>query len=284
MHSGVRPCAMPALVQIGSKVPKKAPPANGADRFLPTNLREAHARGWDELDIVLVNGDAYVDHPTFGVPLVARLLAARGFRVGIISQPRWDEKAFAELIERYHASLLRLALAYVATREQAEDVVQETWMGVLNGIDRFEGRSSLKTWIFRILVNRAKTKGVREHRSIPFSALEGDGDDTEPSVDPSRFQAGGWSAPPESWEGIPEDRLLSAETRAVVDDAIAMLPDMQRAVIALRDVRGFTAQEACDVLGLTEANQRVLLHRARSKVRARLEEYLGSAETSAVAP
>ena len=87
---------MPALVQIGSKVPKKAPPANGADRFLPTNLREAHARGWDELDIVLVNGDAYVDHPTFGVPLVARLLAARGFRVGIISQPRWDEKAFAE--------------------------------------------------------------------------------------------------------------------------------------------------------------------------------------------
>jgi RNA polymerase sigma-70 factor (ECF subfamily) len=193
-----------------------------------------------------------------------------------------DEKAFTTLIDRYHSSLLRLAMSYVATREQAEDVVQETWMGVLNGIDRFEGRSSLKTWIFRILVNRAKTKGVRERRSVPFSSLEGDGDENRPSVDPSRFQdgtrtPGAWSAPPDSWEGIPEERLLSAETRMVVDDAIALLPAMQRAVITLRDVRGFTAQEACEVLGLTEANQRVLLHRARSKVRARLEEYLGQA-------
>ena len=174
-------------------------------------------------------------------------------------------------------------MTYVATREAAEDVVQETWMGVLNGIDRFEARSSLKTWIFRILVNRAKTKGVRERRSVPFSSL--DGDEDRPAVDPSRFQDGGrspgaWSAPPESWEGIPESRLLSGETVAIVDDAIARLPERQRAVITLRDLRGFTAQEACDVLGLTEANQRVLLHRARSKVRARLEEYLGSAEAA----
>jgi RNA polymerase sigma-70 factor (ECF subfamily) len=191
---------------------------------------------------------------------------------------RGDEKAFATLIDRYHASLLRLAMSYVATREQAEDVVQETWLGVLNGIDRFEGRSSLKTWIFRILVNRAKTKGVRERRSVPFSSLESDGDEREPAVDPSRFQEGGWSARPESWEGIPEDRLLSGETRAVVENAIAALPGMQRAVITLRDVRGFSAPEACEVLGLTEANQRVLLHRARSKVRARLEEYLAAAE------
>jgi RNA polymerase sigma-70 factor (ECF subfamily) len=191
---------------------------------------------------------------------------------------RGDEQAFATLIDRYHASLLWLAMSYVATKEQAEDVVQETWLGVLNGIDRFEGRSSLKTWIFRILVNRAKTKGVRERRSVPFSSLESDGDEREPAVDPSRFQEGAWSAPPESWEGIPEDRLLSGETRTVVEDAIARLPDMQRAVITLRDVRGFTAQEACEVLGLTEANQRVLLHRARSKVRARLEGYLASAE------
>jgi RNA polymerase sigma-70 factor (ECF subfamily) len=201
---------------------------------------------------------------------------------------RGDESAFASLIDRYHSSLLRLAMSYVATREEAEDVVQETWMGVLSGIDRFEGRSSLKTWIFRILVNRAKTKGVRERRSVPFSSLEGDGDEREPSVDPSRFRegtrwAGSWSAPPESWEGIPEERLLSAETRMVVDEAIAMLPAMQRAVITLRDVRGFTGQEAREVLGLTEANQRVLLHRARSKVRARLEEYLGSAQPSGVA-
>jgi RNA polymerase sigma-70 factor (ECF subfamily) len=200
---------------------------------------------------------------------------------------RGDEQAFASLIDRYHSSLLRLAMSYVATREAAEDVVQETWMGVLNGIDRFEARSSLKTWIFRILVNRAKTKGVRERRSVPFSSLDGDGDGDEhqPSVDPSRFQegsrsAGAWSAPPESWEGIPEQRLLSGETAAIVDEAIASLPERQRAVITLRDIRGFTAQEACEVLGLTEANQRVLLHRARSKVRAHLEEYLGSAEAA----
>ena len=187
-----------------------------------------------------------------------------------------DERAFAALVQRHHASLLRLAMSYVATREQAEDAVAETWLGVLNGIDRFEGRSSLKTWIFRILVNRAKTKGVREQRSVPFSSLEGDG--SEPSVDPTRFAgAGNWLAPPASWEGLPEDRLLSAETRSVVDDAIARLPDMQRAVITLRDVQGCTAQEAGELLGLTEVNQRVLLHRARSKVRARLEEYLGAA-------
>jgi RNA polymerase sigma-70 factor (ECF subfamily) len=199
---------------------------------------------------------------------------------------RGDEKAFAALIDRYHSSLVRLAMMYVATREQAEDVVQETWIAVLNGIGRFEGRSSLKTWIFRILVNRAKTKGVRESRSVPFSSLAGEVEEGEPSVDPSRFAdrgrgAGAWSAPPESWEGIPEDRLLSAETHAVVDDAIAALPPAQRAVITLRDVKGFTAQEACDVLGLTEANQRVLLHRARSKVRARLEDYLSSAAAQA---
>ena len=189
---------------------------------------------------------------------------------------RGDESAFASLIEQYQSSLLRLAMSYVATKEAAEDVVQETWLGVLSGIDRFEGRSTLKTWIFRILVNRAKTKGLREHRSIPFSSLEGD-DDSPSSVDPSRFWQGAWASPPDSWEGIPEDRLLSGETLAVVEEAIAGLPEMQRAVITLRDVRGFTSQEACDVLDLTEANQRVLLHRARSKVRARLEEYLTAA-------
>jgi RNA polymerase sigma-70 factor, ECF subfamily len=193
-----------------------------------------------------------------------------------------DEKAFASLVRRHHASLLRLAMMYVATREQAEDAVSETWLGVLNGIDRFEGRSSLKTWIFRILVNRAKTKGVREQRSIPFSSLEGEGEEREPSVDPGRFApAGNWSVPPQSWEGLPEDRLLSAEARAVVEDAINALPDSQRAVITLRDVQGFTAQEAADVLGLTEINQRVLLHRARSKVRARFEDYLNRAGSAA---
>ena len=198
---------------------------------------------------------------------------------------RGEAQAFASLIERYHPSLLRLAMSYVATREAAEDVVQETWLGVLKGIDRFEARSSLKTWIFRILVNRAKTKGVRERRSVPFSSLDGVGDEQQASVDPSRFQegtrsAGAWSAPPESWEGIPEQRLLSGETVGFVDEAIALLPERQRAVITLRDIRGFTAPETCEVLGLTEANQRVLLHRARSKVRARLEEYLGPADAA----
>src|SRR5207244_652107 len=153
---------------------------------------------------------------------------------------------------------------------------------VMAGIDKFEGRSSLKTWIFRILINRAKTTGVREHRSVPFSALD-DGDEKEPSVDPARFQTGSrctgyWSSPPQSWDGIPEDRLLSGETKAVVDEAVGRLPAMQRAVITLRDIRGFTSQETCEALGINEVNQRVLLHRARSKIRARLELYLGSQE------
>jgi RNA polymerase sigma-70 factor (ECF subfamily) len=222
------------------------------------------------------------DHAPIAAPANAEeieLLAA--LRAG-------DGDAFGSLIDRYHSSLLRLAMSYVATREAAEDVVQETWMAVMAGIDRFEGRSSLKTWIFRILINRAKSTGVREHRSLPFSAIDDDGDEKEPSVDASRFQAGTrwtgyWSAPPQSWAGIPEERLLSAETRAVVEDAISLLPPMQRAAIVLRDVRGFSSQETCEVLGISEANQRVLLHRARSKLRARLEEYLESAEPSGVA-
>jgi RNA polymerase sigma-70 factor, ECF subfamily len=200
-----------------------------------------------------------------------------------------DGDAFGMLVDRYHSSLVRLAMSYVAGRDAAEDVVQETWMAVIAGIDRFEGRSSLKTWIFRILINRAKTAGVRDHRNLPFAAFDDPDDEKEPSVDPSRFQSGTrwtgyWSAPPQSWSGIPEHRLLSAETAAVVDAAISGLPAMQRAVITLRDVRGFTSQEACEALGINETNQRVALHRARSMVRARLEEYLGSPESSGVEP
>jgi RNA polymerase sigma-70 factor (ECF subfamily) len=221
------------------------------------------------------------DHAPIAAPATAEEIAlVAALRAG-------DGDAFGSLIDSYHSALLRLAMSYVATREAAEDVVQETWMAVMAGIDRFEGRSSLKTWIFRILINRAKTTGVREHRSLPFSAFDDD-DEKEPSVDHSRFQTGTrwtgyWSTPPHSWAGIPEERLLSAETRAVVEDAIAMLPSMQRAVIVLRDVRGFSSPETCEVLGISEANQRVLLHRARSKLRARLEEYLESAEASGVA-
>jgi RNA polymerase sigma-70 factor (ECF subfamily) len=198
-----------------------------------------------------------------------------------------DDDAFGSLVDRYHSSLVRLAMSYVSGREAAEDVAQETWIAVMAGIDRFEGRSSLKTWVFRILINRAKTAGVRDHRSLPFSSFDDGDDEKEPSVDPSRFQSGTrwtgyWSVPPQSWSGIPEDRLLSAETAAVVDAAISGLPAMQRAVISLRDVRGFTSQEACEALGINETNQRVALHRARSKVRTRLEEYLGSPESTGV--
>jgi RNA polymerase sigma-70 factor, ECF subfamily len=183
-----------------------------------------------------------------------------------------DEAAFMELVERHHAALVRLAQSFVSSRSVAEEVAQETWLGVLRGIDRFEGRSSLKTWIFRILVNRAKTRGAREARSIPFSSLE---QADEPSVDPDRFlDAGAWSSPPRPWEGEPVERLLAGEARGVIDAAIAQLPPVQRQVITLRDVEGLPAEEVCDVLDLTDGNQRVLLHRARGSVRQALEDYL----------
>jgi RNA polymerase sigma-70 factor, ECF subfamily len=183
-----------------------------------------------------------------------------------------DEAAFMELVERHHAALVRLAQSFVSSRAVAEDVAQETWLGVLKGIDRFEGRSSLKTWIFRILVNRAKTRGERESRSVPFSSLA---TDDEPTVDPERFlDAGAWSSPPRAWEGEPVERLLAGEARGVIDAAIAELPSAQRQVITLRDVEGLDAADVADLLEITDGNQRVLLHRARAKVRGALEGYL----------
>jgi RNA polymerase sigma-70 factor, ECF subfamily len=189
-----------------------------------------------------------------------------------------DESAFVELIDRYGAMMLRVAQMYVRDRGTAEEVVQETWLAVLNGIDRFEERSSLKTWLFRILTNRAKTRGQRDGRMVPFSALAGAGDDAdEPSVDPDRFlgpdspHPGAWAAPPVPW---PQEKLLEGETLNVIEMAIDMLPEAQREVILLRDVDGWTPMEVSEVLDITDGNQRVLLHRARSKVRAALEEYL----------
>ena len=185
-----------------------------------------------------------------------------------------DERAFEELVDRYNPSLLRVALGYVRTRSAAEEAVQDTWLGVLRGLPAFEGRSSLRTWIFRILVNQAITRGVRESRSVPFSSL---GDD-EAAVDPERFLPGGaWATPPQPLDSVPEDVLLSAEARARVLDAIAELPAQQRQVITLRDVEGWSSAEVREALDLSEGNQRVLLHRARSKVRARLEDYLREA-------
>jgi RNA polymerase sigma-70 factor, ECF subfamily len=205
-----------------------------------------------------------------------------GERLLVAALCRGDEAAFEELLDRYHASMIRLALHYVRGHAEAEEVAQETWMAVLQGIQRFEGRSSLKTWIFRILVNRAKTRGVREGRTIPMSALENpDLDGTEPAVNPDRFLAadhpqwpGHWASAPQSWETNPEASALAHETRACIEAAIATLPPSQQMIITLRDVEGWTAEEVCESLGLTDANQRVLLHRARSKVRAALEQHL----------
>jgi RNA polymerase sigma-70 factor (ECF subfamily) len=185
-----------------------------------------------------------------------------------------DERAFAALVDRNGAAMLRVARLYVRDRGVAEEVVQEAWLGVLKGIERFEGRSSLRTWLLRIVANVARTRGVREARTMPFSALEGG-----PSVPAERFRgpedrwAGHWATPPVQW-GRPEHELLSAETRALVRAAIDALPDNQRRVISLRDVEGWSADEVCNVLGLSETNQRVLLHRARTNVQAALDEYL----------
>jgi RNA polymerase sigma-70 factor, ECF subfamily len=192
---------------------------------------------------------------------------------------RGDEAAFAQLLDAYHTSMIRLALLYVASHAVAEEVVQETWLEVFRGLERFQERCALKTWIFRILTNVAKTRGQREARSVPFSALEDpDREPVEPAVAPERFRAaepwqGHWAAEPRSWEDLPEERLLSAETRECIATAIAALSPVQQEVISLRDVKGWTAEEVCSVLGVSAANQRVLLHHARSKVRGALEQY-----------
>jgi RNA polymerase sigma-70 factor (ECF subfamily) len=189
-----------------------------------------------------------------------------------------DEAAFEELMRRYGASMLRIAQLYVRSRAVAEEVVQEAWLAVFKGIDRFEGRSSLKTWLFRILTNTAKTRAIREGRSIPFSALAGD-EEEGPAVDPDRFLGpeerfpGHWSAPPSSW-GEPEERLLAAETLDVIRREIEKLPPAQGLVITMRDIDGLGSEEVCNALDITETNQRVLLHRARARVRRALEDYL----------
>jgi RNA polymerase sigma-70 factor (ECF subfamily) len=191
-----------------------------------------------------------------------------------------DEAAFAWLLDRYDRSLRRLARTFVATPAAADEVVQETWLAVVEGIDRFEGRSALKTWVCRILVNKARTRGVRDKRSVPFSSMAGAGDGLGPTFPPDRFLpagdpwAGHWAAPPTPWDELPPDRLEAVETLTRVRVAIAALPQPHRTVITLRDVEGWSSEEVCDVLDLTPANQRVVLHRARAKVRTAIEAYL----------
>ena len=188
---------------------------------------------------------------------------------------RADEATFIEVVDRYQPAMFRLALTYTSSRAVAEEVVQEAWLGLLDGIKRFEGRSSLRTWLLRIVTNIARRRAQREGRSIPFSSLDRETESGEPAVEPRRFGTDrDWSAPPQSWAGLPEDRLFSQETMDHVRAAVEALPELQRQVIMLRDIDGLSGDEVCNVLLLSDTNQRVLLHRARSKVRARMEQYL----------
>lgn len=193
-----------------------------------------------------------------------------------------DEPLFREVVDRLTPVLLRLARGYTPTASAAQDAVQDTWLVVLDKLDTFEGRSSFKTWVCGILVNKARRSGVNESRTLPFSSAWRD--DRSPAVDPSRFHGRGgsgppgtWSNPPVSWDQMPEERLAAHETHRVIHAAIAGLPIRQREVITARDVVGMDATEAAEVLGLTSGNQRVLLHRARSKVRAAVEQYAAEA-------
>jgi RNA polymerase sigma-70 factor, ECF subfamily len=183
-----------------------------------------------------------------------------------------DESAFQALVARHDGALRRVARTFVRTDSAADEVVQETWLGVVKGLDSFEGRSSLRTWIFRILVNTARTRGVRDARNVPFSALE---KEDQPAVEPAAFDADGrWTSAPPRLDTDPESGVLSAELREQVLRAVEELSDDQRAVITLRDLIGFSAREACELLDLSEGNQRVLLHRARARVRASLVPFV----------
>jgi RNA polymerase sigma-70 factor (ECF subfamily) len=195
-----------------------------------------------------------------------------------------DEAAFVLLLDGWSAGMLRVARSIVSTPDSAAEVVQDTWLAVIQGIDRFEGRSALKTWVYRILVNTARRRGAREARSVPFSGVAGENGDDGPTVDPERFRGpdedypGHWREYPVPWGSRPwtgpERHALDDELRGVLERALAALPERQRVVVTLRDVAGHESEEVCEMLELTPANQRVLLHRARARLRAELEAYL----------
>jgi RNA polymerase sigma-70 factor (ECF subfamily) len=204
-------------------------------------------------------------HPTLhsaqpdpGTPLLDRLRSG-------------DEQAFMTLVQRYRPSMLRIASGYVPSQAIAEEVVQDAWVGFLHGLSRFEGRSSMRTWLFRMLVNRARSAGVRERRTVAVSDLTA-------TVDAARFDATGhWRAPPEHWTDLVDDRLAAQRMAGLVKTAIADLPARQREVVTLRDIEGLSSEEVCGVLEITDANLRVLLHRGRSRVRQLLESEFGRA-------
>jgi len=197
---------------------------------------------------------------------------------------RGDERAFARLVDRHHASMVRVARLYVASTPAAEEVAQEAWLGVLQGLATFQGRCTLKAWIFSIVGNCAKTRGARDKRMVPLSSLGREDQDGGASVEPERFLdeshprwSGHWSKPPEAWS---DERLVAQETVRAIGAAMEALPPAQRAVMTMRDVEGLGSEETCQVLGISEANQRVLLHRARSKVRKAMESFMDEGEVS----
>jgi RNA polymerase sigma-70 factor (ECF subfamily) len=221
--------------------------------------------------------------PTSHEPSWPRERAGAGEGQLIDALRRGDESAFSRLVDLHHASMVRVARLYVATAAAAEEVAQEAWLGVLQGLAQFQGRCTIKAWIFAIVANCAKSRGVRDRRTVPLSSVARN-DDGGPSVDPERFLDDGhprwpghWSQPPEAWD---EDALVSRETLEAIAAAMEKLPPMQRAVMTMRDVEGLGSDETCQVLGISEANQRVLLHRARSKMRKALESYLHEGEVT----
>jgi RNA polymerase sigma-70 factor, ECF subfamily len=251
----------------------------GGEAREPDHSCRHRRRGWSDGVISSAQGG--------GPTGAARAVASGEDLERVAALRRGDETAFVELVRGLHGSMMRLAMAYVSSQAIAEEVVQEAWLGVLRQIHNFEGRSSLKTWILRIAANLAKTRGAQERRSVPFSAMAEPGAEAgEPPATPARFfepghrWAGHWAAPPSSWKDVPEERLLAMETTSRIRRAIDELPPSQRAVITLRDVEGWSASEVCDLLELSEANQRVLLHRGRCKVRAALERYLEEAKAA----
>lgn len=194
-----------------------------------------------------------------------------------------DEEAFRRLVEAHHGSLVRLARTFVKTAASAEEMAQETWLAALEGLGRFEGRSSLRTWLFSILANKARTRAAREGRTVLFSELDAGGEDDGPAVEPSRFKANGhWRRPPHAWDERTPERLLRAgEGMALLRAALEDLPPAQRAAVILRDVEGVSAEEACNVLGVSETHQRVLLHRGRSRLRRAMEATVEGARPGA---
>ena len=238
-------------------------------------MRRARARSWPNLT------DPAGSQST--VPAEAAAPDLRSKSVGeerlVAALAAGDERTFQELFRRKYPLMKRVARGYVDSDGTADEVVQETWLAVLRGIGRFEGRSSLNSWIFSILVNQARRRGVRDRRTVPLSSLGPSGGE-EHSVDADRFQSGDdawpghWATPPRPWQQ-PERRLLSLEVRGHLSQALAQLPERSRMVVALRDVEGCSAEEVCEMLELSQENQRVLLHRARSRLRAALDEYLG---------